>query len=399
MFNNQYLLESLTSNEGSRSTHGKPRRRLASKYVLLERLPSTNVLKRDADITLEQARLRQLRFEPDDPIIESPSASSPDVGEERTNSDEDRDPIHIKDDSRDSRPESNLFGTLVETFNNRRNSAPPRKPVAIKNWKDPQPYEVLRAVERKDIMYLMEIRDRAFHLLLRKTGEVTPLLHAMRIGSSHRDVAIILVGALSRWVNHLDDEELSKPHTKVLLKALRTNLKLAIDYGLQNSQSDLLASFLQTLVMSEGDKWVVSQSANVALALRSDPGEGRPVETAEMAVRAFATKELGKNTAIAALEDYIANATADLLMMGAWNIASEAVGGEPIPTYCFARDERVHAQFVNRIHEHKTKIAKLCTRRLKWQIRLLETGLKGRNITFRRKIEMIRTEMDTGTGP
>jgi hypothetical protein len=34
-------------------------------------------------------------------------------------------------------------------------------------------------------------------------------------------VAIILVGALSRWVNHLDDEELSKPHTKVLLKALR----------------------------------------------------------------------------------------------------------------------------------------------------------------------------------
>jgi hypothetical protein len=55
--------------------------------------------------------------------------------------------------------------------------------------------------------------------------------------------------------------------------------------------------------MSEGDKWVLAQSASIALALRSDPGEGRPVETAEMAVRAFATKELGKSTMIAALED------------------------------------------------------------------------------------------------
>jgi hypothetical protein len=81
------------------------------------------------------------------------------------------------------------------------------------------------------------------------------------------------------------------------------NLKLAIDYGLQSSQSDLLASFLQTLIMSEGDKWVWSQITSVGLALRSNPGEGKPVETAEMAVRAFATRELGKAAAIAALED------------------------------------------------------------------------------------------------
>jgi hypothetical protein len=60
-------------------------------------------------------------------------------------------------------------------------------------------------------MYLMEIRDRAFpvgsdiaknyitimtspQLLLRKTGDATPLLHAMRIGQSHRDVAMVLLG-------------------------------------------------------------------------------------------------------------------------------------------------------------------------------------------------------------
>jgi hypothetical protein len=101
----------------------------------------------------------------------------------------------------------------------------------------------------------------------------------MRIGNSHRDVAILLLGALSRWVNNLDDSDMQSSQTKVLLKVLRkpptrlypfscnqsrtplgTNLRLAIDYGLQQSQSDLLASFMQTLVMSEGDRWVSSSS-------------------------------------------------------------------------------------------------------------------------------------------
>lgn len=31
-------------------------------------------------------------------------------------------------------------------------------------WKEPQPWQVLKAVESKDIMYLMEVRDRAFHV-------------------------------------------------------------------------------------------------------------------------------------------------------------------------------------------------------------------------------------------
>ena len=42
----------------------------------------------------------------------------------------------------------------------------------------------------------------------------------MRIGQSHRDVAIILLGAFSRWINHLDDDDTPKPRTKVILKAL-----------------------------------------------------------------------------------------------------------------------------------------------------------------------------------
>lgn len=42
----------------------------------------------------------------------------------------------------------------------------------------------------------------------------------MRIGPSHRDVAILLIGAMSRYVNHLEDEDMDKPRTKTLLKAL-----------------------------------------------------------------------------------------------------------------------------------------------------------------------------------
>lgn len=49
----------------------------------------------------------------------------------------------------------------------------------------------------------------------------------MRIGKSHQDVAIILVGAFSRYVNNLQDEDIGLPGTKLLLKALRkTRLSL-----------------------------------------------------------------------------------------------------------------------------------------------------------------------------
>ena len=43
----------------------------------------------------------------------------------------------------------------------------------------------------------------------------------MRIGESHRDVQIVLLGALSRWVNHLEDSDMADKRTKPMLKALR----------------------------------------------------------------------------------------------------------------------------------------------------------------------------------
>lgn len=54
--------------------------------------------------------------------------------------------------------------------------------------------------------------------------------------------------------------------------------------------------------MSEGDKWVLAQASTVARAL-STGTTGQPVNTAESAVRKFATKELGKADLIATLED------------------------------------------------------------------------------------------------
>ena len=63
-----------------------------------------------------------------------------------------------------------------------------------------------------------------------------------------------------------------------------------------------MASFLQTLIMSEGDSWIALQTADVAIALRMGT-EGKPVHNAESAVRSFATKNLGKADLIASLED------------------------------------------------------------------------------------------------
>ena len=59
---------------------------------------------------------------------------------------------------------------------------------------------------------------------------------------------------------------------------------------------------MQTLIMSEGEKWVKDQTVAIAIALRSGT-EGRPVSTAETSIRKFATRELGRANYISALED------------------------------------------------------------------------------------------------
>jgi len=264
---------------------------------------------------------------------------------------------------------------------------------ADKHWRDPEPWEVLRAVENKDVMYLMEVRDRAFHALVRPSGGVTPLIHAMRIGRSHHDVAITLLGAFSRYINHLEEVDFAKKETRSLLVSLRGNLKVAIDYGLQSSQSDLLASFLQTLVMSEGDTWIREQVKLVGTALRRGPS-AHPVEVARSSVKRVATRALGRAPLIADLEDYISNATVDLLMMAAWSLALESFSGEHLPPYYFARDDRVYRVFTERLDKHRDNIDRRLSGRLKSQIASLRSILQGRARSWHGKVELLESELD-----
>ncbi|KAG6918932.1 hypothetical protein DXG01_010587 [Tephrocybe rancida] len=356
----------------SNNTSPGARTRVISNHCLPERLPSSGFILREAEDLAPRAILRQLRRSPSPPNSElHPRADVPT---------RDHGASHSPETSASSSPKS-----------------PKSQINQITAWTEPQPFEVFRAIERKDLMFLMEVRDHGFPLLLRKTGNATPLLHAMRIGQSHRDVAIVLLGAFSRYINHLSDEDILKPRTKMILKALRTNLKLAIDYGLAKSQSDLTASFLQTLVMSEGDKWVWAQVSTISHALNAGTA-GQPVKAAESAVRRFATKELGKADLIAALEDYVGNATSDLLMLAAWSNVLATIQGEMIPFYYFARDTRVYKAFVDRLDLHKVDIQNSLSRRLKWQLRVLRTVLEGRTTTYRRKIELLGGELDQGEG-
>ncbi|THV08644.1 hypothetical protein K435DRAFT_740905 [Dendrothele bispora CBS 962.96] len=382
-YNNFFLVNAL--DHPSTPSQTPSRRRIASDPCLPERLPSNSFLQREADQVAPKAILRQLRRSP------TPPSDTPEDGSEQAEQDENQSD-HRRERTLSSASEGStksIIGLLKRQTSKSLNGKGP--------WKDPQPYEVLRAVERKDVMFLMEIRDRAFHLLLRKCGDVTPLLHAMRIGKSHNDVAIILLGAFSRYINHLTDGDLQQPKTRTLLKALRANLKIAIDYGLAKSQSDLIASFMQTLIMSEGDKWIMGQINNIGLALRAGTA-GEPVKTASAAVRKFATRELGKADLIASFEDYVANATADLLILGAWSLARDSIQAEPIPLSYFARDDRVQKAFVERLDKHEAAIRTTLSKRLKWQFRVLRTVLEGRNTGYRTKIDTLSEELDQGDG-
>jgi len=352
--------------------------RVKSDPCLPQRLPSTGFLERDAEQSIPHRMIKQLRHTLS-LEVEDPETDASEVPPTPTTPTSPSTPKAASETKAKKSPGSRKQGST---------------------WKagsEPESWEIFRAIEKKDLMFLMEVRDRAFHLLLRKSGTATPLVHCMRIGKSHQDIAIILLGAFSRWINNLTDEDMRSPKTKVLLRALRTNLKVAIDFGLQSSQNDLIASFMQTLVMSEGDQWVLEQVQAIAFALREGT-DGKPVKTAEHAVRRFATKELGKTNHILALEDYVANATADLVMCAAWHCALDAIPGEPIPTWYFARDDRVHKTLLANLDQHATSINRSAGRRLRWQFRVIRAVMEGNSRTYRQKVEILAEELDEGPG-
>ncbi|KAF8165428.1 hypothetical protein B0H34DRAFT_689148 [Crassisporium funariophilum] len=380
-FNNASLIIALEENQQplhKLSSLPTGRRRVVSTPCLPERLPTASVIQREAEgLAPREFTKQMLKSSMTDEITGDIPSEPQNMHHQRTKSESSpRSPTSIK----------SFFSSLVSPALGRTPSS---------GWANLQPYEIMKAVEEKDIMFLMEVRDKAFPLLLQSSGGETPLVHAIRTGN--KDVAIVLLGAFSRWVNYLEDGDIRQPQTQSYLKALRVGLKLAINEGLAKSQSELIASFMQTLIMSEGDKWVWAQVSTVSRALSAGT-EGQPVQVAGAAVRKFATKELGRAELIASLEDYVSNATVDLLMMGAWSLVLQSVKGDQMPSYYFARDDRVYKAFVDRVVKHSAEIKRTCSRRLKWQLHVLQNGLEGRSLTFRRKVEMLASQLDEGEG-
>ena len=82
--------------------------------------------------------------------------------------------------------------------------------------------------------------------------------------------------------------------------------------------------------MSEGDAWLHKAVYEISLLVR-DPNSS-PVKAAETMVRQFCTKELrGVQGGVSGVEEYIANAALDLVIMAAWNIAAGQMEAELLP--------------------------------------------------------------------
>lgn len=62
----------------------------------------------------------------------------------------------------------------------------------------PQAWELYRAIDKKDIDFVMRVRDHSFGLLLQKNAGEWPIIYAAKAGASHRDILILMLGAMSR---------------------------------------------------------------------------------------------------------------------------------------------------------------------------------------------------------
>ena len=163
------------------------------------------------------------------------------------------------------------------------------------------------------------------------------------------------------YVNHLEESDFQKKETLGVLRQLRLNvssgtisdsmwltvdivqLKLAIDNSLlPTSDPSLLSSYLQVLIMSEGDIFLNKCIHEVSLAIRLssyvvgtpvlDVSAG-PVHRADALLRDFCTKELRNvQGGTFGVEAYIANACMDLVIMGTWALIIEQIPeAEPLP--------------------------------------------------------------------
>jgi len=386
-----HLARKLQDSEEGKSDEKPMREALKSDPCLLTRLPTSAFIVREAERLAPHAietELERLARPPTpEPPPEEQDGTSQDAGAgEETKSDlpsPSRSPSGFKSLKSLAYVISSMSATQKQK---------PRQPVVLK--RAPEQWEIFRAIEKKDLMYLSEVRNRYFTMLLRYHGDATPIVYALRIGKSHEEVALFMLGMFSKYVNEIPDDDFGKPEAKEVLKLLRLNLGLAIDFGLQTHQQNLIPSFMQTLVMSEGEQWVKESAAHIA-SLLHDKG-AKPVASADTAVRRFFTPRLKNANMILGVEEYIANAATDLVIMGAWLCVMERVKAEPIPAWYFARDDRVYGAFKERLSEHRDAVSRL-NRRLRWQLRVLRTILQGQSLSFHGKLSRLAEEFDNET--
>ena len=138
--------------------------------------------------------------------------------------------------------------------------------------------------------------------------------------------------------------------------------------------------------MSEGDVFLHRTINDLILLLRTPGTSSRPVENAEKTVRSFCTKELrGVPGGIGDVEEYVANATLDLVIMSVWALAASQVDLERLPvslscnpalqsfepikgsrlipqSHTFARDTRTWVMFKEAMEENESKLRKVTGR-------------------------------------
>ncbi|CAE6423902.1 hypothetical protein BN14_01357 [Rhizoctonia solani AG-1 IB] len=307
-FNHIFLLQDLDCRKQKRQAslgfNPIPRKRLSSECCLPATLPSLSSLEKAAINQIPRTEVKQLRRQSTSSEESISSVNSDDVP---TSPSQPR-----ADDTRGYTPQKRT---------------PPVRPKA---WKEPEHWEVVQAIEKRDVVKLSQIRDYSFHVLLRRVNNTSPLEHAVRIGCA--DMAILILGMFSRWINYLDEEDFSRKKVMINLNAIRINLRFAITQGLQHNQPNLISSYLQTIVMSHGEAWLKTSVLDVARELNQGNG-GKPAHTAIMSIKNFFTRELAKADSIITVDAYVANAGCDLLMLGAWSIVMQKLpNAKPIPT-------------------------------------------------------------------
>ncbi|GAB1518789.1 hypothetical protein RhiTH_001854 [Rhizoctonia solani] len=369
-FNHIFLLQDLSCRKQRLQAlsvfRPTPRKRLSSECCLPATLPSLSSLEKAARNQIPRTEVKQLR--------------------QRSTSSEGSSSSENSDDAPTSPSQPWADDTRGYT---------PQKPTPSarpKAWKEPEHWEVVQAIEKRDVVKLSQIRDYSFHVLLRRVNNTSPLEHAVRIG--YTDMAILILGMFSRWINYLDEEDFSRKKVMISLNAIRINLRFAITQGLQHNQPNLISSYLQTIVMSHGEAWLKASISDVARELNQG-SEGKPAHMAITSIKNFFTRELAKADSIITVDEYVANAGCDLLMLGAWNIAMQKLpNAKPIPLHFFARDDRIYQEFSERRRRLRDECRTHLPKKLQWQMKVMKKTIGIRTYGIYQKLEILKEELD-----